>query len=58
MQLLGLPAAMVDEVVLAAFVMAHERGEDLRDPAQAKARLCVLALRVADGMREQVAPGT
>src|SRR5690606_13191546 len=49
---LGLPSTMLDEIVLGTFVMAHSRGEDLSQPAQARARLCVLALRVADGLRD------
>ena len=52
--LLGLPTAMLDELVLETFVMAHGRGEDLSQPAQARARLCVLALRVADSFRDEV----
>ena len=53
-QLFGLPATMVEEVVLETFVMAHSRGEDLRTPALARAHLCVLALRVADSYRDEV----
>ena len=54
-QLFGLPAAMVEEIALETFVMAHSRGEDLRTPALARAHLCVLALRVADSYRDEVA---
>ena len=54
-QLFGLPAPMVEEIVLETFVMAHGRGEDLRTPALARAHLCVLALRVADSFRDEVA---
>ena len=51
-QLFGLPATMVEEIVLETFVMAHGRGEDLRTPALAKAHLCMLALRVADTLKQ------
>jgi len=55
--LYGLPPDLADEVTLETFVMAHGRGEDLRTPAIAKARLCVLALRVTDSFRDEVPDG-
>ena len=56
-RLLGIPPALLDEVAVQAFVMAHGRGEDLSAPEPARARMTALTRRVAEWYREELPPG-
>ncbi|MFZ6184126.1 sigma factor-like helix-turn-helix DNA-binding protein, partial [Nannocystis pusilla] len=57
-RLFGIPSSVLDDVALQTFVMAHGRGEDLREPAIARARLVTLTRRVAEWYREELPAST